>query len=208
MGDPRKSHKKYKGPEHPWRRTRLEEEKILVKEYGFKSKREIWKHLTELRRAQGQAKLLLRDRGLPQATKEQEQLLIRLAKFGILAVGSQLEDVLALDVRSFLDRRLQTQVFKQGLAFSATQARQFIVHGHITVNAQVVTIPSFFLSQGDEFKLAYHLRSAYNEADHPERVKERHKKKDSEVVVEQPEEKKELAILEKVEKEVGLAVTE
>ncbi len=33
MGDPKKQRKKYSGPQHPWKRARIEEEKVLVEEY-------------------------------------------------------------------------------------------------------------------------------------------------------------------------------
>ena len=40
MGDPRKLRKKYYPPSHPWQKIRIDEEKILMKDYGFKNKKE------------------------------------------------------------------------------------------------------------------------------------------------------------------------
>ncbi|MBI5392104.1 30S ribosomal protein S4 [Candidatus Woesearchaeota archaeon] len=213
MGDPRKSHKKYKGPSHPWQRERLEVEKVLVKEYGLKTKTELWKSVSELRRVNGQAKKLIGDRGLHQQPAEEKQLMDRLVRYTILESGTQLEDVLGLDVKAFLNRRLQTQVHKQGLSSSPTQARQFIIHGHILVNGQKINVPSFMLQRGQEFQLTFHPHSSLAQEDHPERMKE---KKRVEAVAEQKrikdeekaEAKKELEELKKVEKEVGLEVTE
>ena len=43
MGDPRKQVNKYSTPRHPWEADRLAEEKILSRDYGLKTKKEIWK---------------------------------------------------------------------------------------------------------------------------------------------------------------------
>ena len=63
MGDPRKTRRKYKGPGHPWERWRIEEERVIKKDYGLKNKREIWKANSELRRLNAQSKKLIRERG-------------------------------------------------------------------------------------------------------------------------------------------------
>lgn len=48
-----------------------------------------------------------------------------------------------------LERRLDNILYRLGLASSRKQARQFIQHGHVTVNGQKVTIPSFHVSPGE-----------------------------------------------------------
>lgn len=55
----------------------------------------------------------------------------------------RLDYVLALKVEDFLERRLQTQVFKSGLAKSIHHARVLIRQRHIRVGKQVVNVPSF-----------------------------------------------------------------
>lgn len=49
----------------------------------------------------------------------------------------------------FLEARLDNTVFRLGMAGSRRQARQFVTHRHITVNGNVVNIPSFQLKPGD-----------------------------------------------------------
>lgn len=49
-----------------------------------------------------------------------------------------------------LELRLDNVVYKAGLAKSIMQARQFVTHGHITVNGKKETIPSMTLKVGDE----------------------------------------------------------
>ncbi|KAF0140786.1 MAG: 30S ribosomal protein S4 [Ignavibacteriales bacterium] len=48
-----------------------------------------------------------------------------------------------------LERRLDNVVFRLGFAPSRKSARQLVLHGHFTVNSQVVDIPSFLLGAGD-----------------------------------------------------------
>lgn len=49
----------------------------------------------------------------------------------------------------FLEARLDNTVFRLGFAMTRRQARQFVTHGHILVNDQVVNIPSYQLRAGD-----------------------------------------------------------
>lgn len=50
---------------------------------------------------------------------------------------------------SLLERRLDNVVHRLGFGLSRAQARQQIHHGHITVNGQRVTIPSYQVRPGD-----------------------------------------------------------
>jgi small subunit ribosomal protein S4 len=52
-----------------------------------------------------------------------------------------------------LELRLDNAVFRAGFASSRNQARQFVRHGHISVNGKRVTIPSYLLRQGDVISL-------------------------------------------------------
>ena len=53
------------------------------------------------------------------------------------------QGVTGLILLQLLEMRLDTLCFTLGLAKSIAQARQLVNHGHITVNKQVVSIPSF-----------------------------------------------------------------
>ncbi len=138
MGDPKKSRKKYSRPLRPWEGERIKEENELKRKYGLKNKKEIWKARTILKKYRG----LARDRGAliragnEQARKESGELLKRLVKLGILVEGGQLNNILALNVENILSRRLQTLVYEKGLAHTSHQARQFITHGHISINGR------------------------------------------------------------------------
>jgi len=71
-------------------------------------------------------------------------LIRRLVRIGVLdETRMRLDYVLALKIEDFLERRLQTQVFKSGLAKSIHHARVLIRQRHIRVGKQVVNVPSF-----------------------------------------------------------------
>ena len=48
-----------------------------------------------------------------------------------------------------LERRIDNVVFRMGFANTRRQARQFVTHGHITVNGKRVDIPSALVKVGD-----------------------------------------------------------
>ena len=183
MGDPKRQKKKYKTPLHPWRAARIEKERDLVKSYGLKNKKEIWKFETKLRNFSRQAKNLIRNRGSKQAEIEKKQLLDRLYKIALIEREAKLEDVLGLTLESILDRRLQTMVYKRGLANSIKQARQFIVHGHIFVEGRKINAPAYVVTNNEEDKITFNMNSPLSKKDHAEIVKITNKK---EAVVKEP----------------------
>ena len=48
-----------------------------------------------------------------------------------------------------LERRLDNVVYRMNVGSSRSQSRQLVNHGHITVNGNRVTIPSYIISAGD-----------------------------------------------------------
>ena len=134
MGDPKFARKAYDTPSHPWQGERIKAEVVLVNQYGLKNKTEVWKAQTIIRKIRGQSRdLQARLRGEEmQAEKEANSLLVKCGRMGLLPLeGATLNDILVLSEEDILERRLQTLVFKKGLASSPKQARQMIVHGHI-----------------------------------------------------------------------------
>lgn len=170
MGDPKKTKKKYSKPRHPWEKGRIEQEKILLKEYGLKNKKEIWKAQSILRRSTFQAKRLTSLK-TEQSKKEKEQLINKLFRLDLIKKTANLDDVLGLELKNILDRRLQTRIFKQGLSRTIDQARQFIVHGHIFVGDKKITVPSYIVKNDEESKITFDPKSKLSNLDHPERPK-------------------------------------
>lgn len=171
MGKPKFSRKKYETPSHPWQADRINAENELIKKYGLKNKREIWKAQTSLRRYRSQARELLAkiDSDQPQIKKESSQLLTHLTRFNILSLNSTLDDVLALDIESVLSRRLQTITYLRGFANTPKQARQLISHGHIEIDGRKINVPSYRVTKNEETKIGYIPSSPLNDAMHPAR---------------------------------------
>lgn len=168
MGSIRKPKKHYETPTHPWTKSRIDEEQDIRKEYGLKNKTEIWRMRSKAKRFSDQAKKLIVASG-EQAEREKEQMFQKLQSWGLLSTEANLDDVLSLDVRDILERRLQTQVYKKGLARSMTQARQFITHNHIVVGGRVVAQPSYIVPISEEESISFIERSSLADPEHPER---------------------------------------
>jgi small subunit ribosomal protein S4 len=54
---------------------------------------------------------------------------------------------------SLLERRLDAMIYRAKFVPTPFAARQFVSHGHVTVNGQRVTIPSYRLRQGDTVEI-------------------------------------------------------
>lgn len=175
---PRKYSKTYSVPTRQYDSPRLDAELKLAGEYGLKNKREIYRisfQLSKIRRAARD--LLTRDEKDPKRLFEGNALIRRLVRVGVLDEDRmKLDYVLALRVEDFLERRLQTQVFKLGLAKSIHHARVLISQRHIRVGKQIVTIPSFLVRLDSQKHIDFALTSPYG-GGRPGRVKRRNQKK-------------------------------
>lgn len=169
MGDPKKQRRKYQNPGHPWEKGRIEEERVLFREYGFSNKKEIWKMGSKLRNIKSQVKNLVATKG-SQAEKERNDLMKRVKKLGLAGEEATFENLLALQLKDILERRLQTIVFRKGLSRSMKQARQFIIHKHILVNGKKLTVPSYIVPKAEEGKIEFVSNSSLSNPDHPERA--------------------------------------
>jgi small subunit ribosomal protein S4 len=145
MGDPKRKHKKYSRPRQLFEKARIEEENALIKRYGLKNKREIWKAASEIDRIRSLAKNLI-----VASQEEQQKFFNRLIKLGLIKSEDNIDDVLALTKEKLLARRLQTIVFKRGLAKTPKGARQLIVHRKIMVGGKVIDAPSYTVKSDEE----------------------------------------------------------
>jgi small subunit ribosomal protein S4 len=171
MGDPKFARKHYSTPPHPWDGARISEENMIIHKYGLKNKRELWKTQTMLRDIRGQARELQARQNTEdaQAIKEVEQLMERLKRLGLLHGDADLNDVLSLEVEAVLTRRLQTQIYLKGLARTVKQARQLIVHGHISIGGHKVTVPGYLVKDAETPLIEYYASSPMTSDLHPER---------------------------------------
>ena len=176
MGDPKKIRKSYTPPSHPWQRSRIDAEKIIVREFGVKNKREIWKMEAILRSFTGQAKKLI-TASTKQALLEKQNLITRLQKYGFVSTDASIDQILGLTLKDIMNRRLQTIVLKKGLASTVSQARQMITHKHVLVGEKKISSPSYLVSLEEEATIAFATSSGFFKEDHPERVKKAQPKK-------------------------------
>ena len=188
MGDPKFPSKHYNTPSHPWQKTRIEQERTLTHQYGLKSKKEIWKADTKVREMRRQARKLTAKANDEQAQKEKTLLLNKLSRLGMLEQGAALEDVLRMAPENILDRRLQTQVYLQGLASTVKQSRQLIIHGHISVEGAVNRVPGMIVTKTQEKNITYSPSSALNSDLHPVRPGAKASYEDEEVAEEEVKE--------------------
>ncbi|MEM3431711.1 MAG: 30S ribosomal protein S4 [Candidatus Micrarchaeia archaeon] len=148
MGDPRKFRKKYETPKKVWDKERLKIENALLKKYGLKNMRELWRNSLIIKKVRREVRKLfsLEDEI---ANARGKRIIDRLYNLGIVEKDIKIEDLLSLTVEDVLRRRLQTLVYDQGLAKNIRQARQLIVHGFIAVNGKKVNRPSYLVKRND-----------------------------------------------------------
>jgi small subunit ribosomal protein S4 len=152
MGDPRKARKSYSRPRSPWRADQLAQELYLLGTFGLRNKRELWKAQTHLSSIRKQARTLLAAMEKVRL-REEKKLLTSLHRQGLVVENAALDDILNLTVEDVLARRLQSVVFKNGMASSALHARQLVVHGHIMIGDRSITVPGYGVSREEEGKI-------------------------------------------------------
>merc|ERR1712234_45522 len=155
--------KRYNTPRRPFEKARLDQELKLLGEYGLRNKRELWVvklFLAKMRKAARE--LLTLDEKDPRRLFQGNALLRRLVRTGVLDESKmKLDYVLGLKNEDFLERRLQTQVFKLGLAKSIHHSRVLIRQGHIRVRKQVVNVPSFIVRLDSQKHIDFSHKSPY-----------------------------------------------
>ena len=152
-----------KKPRRPFEKERLDAELKLVGEYGLKNKKEVWRVQMALSKIRQAARTLLTlDDDDPKRVFEGDALMRRMYRYGLLDESqTKLDYVLALTPADFLERRLQTLVFKLGLAKSVHHARVLIRQRHIRVGKQVVNVPSFMVRVDAQKHVDFALSSPF-----------------------------------------------
>ncbi|HHU49316.1 MAG: 30S ribosomal protein S4 [Caldicoprobacterales bacterium] len=84
-------------------------------------------------------------------------------------IAEKMKGITGENLLQLLERRLDNVVYRLGFAGSRAQARQFVRHGHITVNGRKVNIPSYITNVGET--IGVRARSA-SEMDHFKALKE------------------------------------
>ena len=137
--------KKYTKPRRMYDKVRIEEENELIKKYGLKNKKEIWKADAEIDRIRNRAKKLITS-----DVEEQEKLFEKLRKIGFKI--EKIADILGLGKEDWLKRRLQSILISK-FNFKPKQARQLITHKHVSVDGKIVNVPSYVVKVEEEQKI-------------------------------------------------------
>jgi len=150
----RRLEKKYKRPRRPWDSAVIKSERQTLREYGLRRKHELRKAEAMLRKFRQRARMLI-----SKHDREQEaSLMTSLRRIGLLGEKTGLDDVLALNVRNILERRLETVVLRKGMAKTPLQARQLVTHGTIRIGARKIVYPSYIVpvtEEGEITKVEY-----------------------------------------------------
>merc|ERR1711953_1293474 len=166
--------KTFRKPKRPFEKERLDGEMKIVGEYGLKNKREVWRVQYALAKIRSSARALLTlDEKDETRLFQGEALLRRMTRLGLLLESERkLDYVLGLTAAKIMERRLQTKVFKLGLANSIHHARTLIRQRHIRVGKQICNIPSFVVRLDSEKHIDFALTSPFG-GGRPGRVRRR-----------------------------------
>ncbi len=93
-----------------------------------------------------------------------------MSRLGILPETANVDNILDLNVKDLMERRLQTLVYRAGLARTIHQARQFVSHGHIGIGGETVTVPGYIVRKEEESRISFHPTSSVSNSQHPARI--------------------------------------
>ena len=113
----KRKHKRYSRPKRAFEKERILEEEKIKKDFGLKNKKEIWRSESRIKSIRERAKKLI-----SADPEKQKAFFNKLKKIG-LEVNS-IADVLSLDKKDYLKRRLQTIIVTKKISTTQKSARQ------------------------------------------------------------------------------------
>lgn len=115
--------------------------------------------LAKLRKAARE--LLTLDENDPRRIFEGSALMKRMYKYGLLNENeNKLDYILGLTLHRFMDRRLQTLVYRKGLAQSVHHARVLIRQRHIRLGKNLTNVPSVMIRVDQEKNIDFTANSS------------------------------------------------
>lgn len=110
----------------------------------------------------GQARKKLSEYGIQLQEKQKLRLMYGLNERqfrNLFDKSGKMQGIHGENFMKLLELRLDNLVYRLGFARTRSQARQLVVHGHITVNGQKVDRPAFTVSIGDVIGLRERSRN-------------------------------------------------
>gem|GEM_PF-136913 len=157
----RRKSKEYEKPRHPWDWRNLAKESELRKNYGLKNKKEIWKAQAKVRKYRKIARNLIGQRE-EEIKEEKEEFLEKLRKKGFIKENGGIDNVLSMNIKDYLERRLQTIAWRKGYGRTPKQSRQLITHGHIKINERKTTKPGVIIPKNQEDTIKWYKTPVEN----------------------------------------------
>ena len=169
MGIVRKLRKKYVSHKNRWNKGTILDEKKYTQSYALKNKKEIRKAELVISKIKKIAKSFNKDDETKNSS-EAIKFITKLKLNGFLDEDkNSLDEVLDMKIDNILRRRISNVVYQNGLASTPKQARQFIVHKHITIGDKVIDSPSYIVKTDEEDKIDFIESSILADEEHPQR---------------------------------------
>ncbi len=143
---PVRKHKRYNRPRKLFDIALIKSENALIKKYGLKNRREVWKADFAIGKIRNIAKTLI-----TAGDKEKQEFINRQAAKGFNV--STIADVLALSKEDYLKRRLESVVVAKKITTTHKHARQLITHRHIKILGSKIDSPAHLTTLEEENSL-------------------------------------------------------
>lgn len=131
------------------------------KKYDVKKNRNLpGQHGSNMQRYSEYGKLLRNKQLLKRTYGLSEKQFVRIVKEFAAKYSKNKQVTHDFALFQFLERRLDSIVYRAGFAKTIMQARQMVVHGHFLLNGKKHNIPSTFVDQGDKLSLKPALQNS------------------------------------------------
>jgi small subunit ribosomal protein S4 len=147
---PIRQKKVYNRPRKIYDKAIIIEENGLIKKYGLKNRREIWKADFAIQKIRNIAKSLITGE-----EKRREEFIEKQKKSGFPV--NSISDILALNKEDYLKRRLQSVIVARGITRTYKAARQLITHKHIKVGKKCINAPSHLTTLEEENNISSNI---------------------------------------------------
>ena len=131
------------------------------KKYNVKNNRNLpGQHGAAMHRSSEYGKLLRNKQVLKRTYGLSEKQFVRIVKLLAAQYSKNKQVTHDTALFQFLERRMDSLVYRAGFAKTMMQARQMVVHGHFVLNGGKHNIPSTFLQPGDKITLKAGLKNS------------------------------------------------